>query len=107
MPLQGLLMADDRENEAGEECLGLLVPVRVLDLGQWVGDEGVGQGSDMLVQIEAVRGRRCQRVVGAFSPFGSTTMTERLVVSRFGRMAPVPLPERVGAGVRRWATPLE
>ena len=34
-------------------------------------------------------------------------MTERLVVSRFGRMAPVPLPERVGAGVRRWATPLE
>ena len=70
MPLQGLLMADDRENEAGEEDLGLLVPVRVLDLGRWVGDEGVGQGSDMLVQIEAVRGQRCQRVVGGTGPAG-------------------------------------
>ena len=44
-------------------------------------------------------------VMRVFSPLGSMQSTERSAVSRLGMMAPTPLPERVGAMVRRWASP--
>jgi hypothetical protein len=95
-------------------------------------DQGVGQGGGVLGGIEAGRVELVEGIEGSRGgagdaegvedvdrpelfagaagdpgvfPFGSMQITERSVVSRFGMMAPTPLPVRVGAIVSRWAGP--
>src|SRR3954449_6943111 len=50
-----------------------------------------------------LRGCRAAQVGAAAS---AMQRTERSAVRRFGMTAPTPLPDRVGARVRRWAGPL-
>ena len=53
-------------------------------------------------RAEPLRARPATR---AFSPLGSTQITERSAVSRLGMIVPTPLPVRVGAMVSRCAGP--
>ncbi len=64
MALFGLLVTDDEEDEAGDQRLGLLVPVGLLDLAGRVDDQGVGKRGGVLGKIEAVGLEGVERVVG-------------------------------------------
>lgn len=123
---------DDFQDEAGNERLGFLVPMGLAGHARFVEDEGVGKGAGIFGDIEAGHIEPVERIEGgrgqagdaegietwtgpkdflarpailAFSPLGSMQITERSAVSRFGMMAPTPLPVRVGAMVMRCAGP--
>ena len=71
---------DDEQDEAGEQSLGLLVPMRFADLAGRVVDEGVGDGGGILGEIEAVGVETVERIVswrraGPETPKGSSTWT--------------------------------
>lgn len=120
------------EDQAGNERLGFLVPMRFARHARFIEHEGVGQGAGIFRDIEAGRVELVERIEGGrglagdaegvedmdraellagaagdlgISPLGSMQITERSAVSRLGMMVPTPLPVRVGAIVSRWAGP--
>ena len=126
------IVAHDIEDEAGNERLGFLVPMRLAGHARLIEHEGVGKGAGVFREIEAGRVELAERIEGgrglagdaegvedvdrpellasaAGDPgilaLGSMQITERSAVSRFGMMVPTPLPVLVGAIVSRWAGP--
>ena len=70
---------DDEQDEAGEERLGLLVPVRLAGVAGRIVHEGVGDGGGVLGEIGAQWVETVERIVGAAGrpvmPNGSRTWT--------------------------------
>lgn len=96
------------EHESVGKGVGVVGDIEAVGIKQGKGIEG-GRGSPGDPErIEHMnRAEFLARTTGdsAFSPFGSTQITERSAVNRFGMIVPTPLPVRVGAIVRRWAGP--
>jgi hypothetical protein len=58
------LAGDDMEDEAGDQRLGFLVPMRLAGRAGFVIDQGVGQGHGILGHVEAVRVERIEGIEG-------------------------------------------
>ena len=56
------LCADDLEDEAADQGLGFLVPMRIGRLARQIVDQGIDQQSGVLVQIEALRMRAIEEI---------------------------------------------
>ena len=50
--LHWIIVRRDKQDQSRQEGLGFLVPVGVLDLVRWIGDEGVSQRRGILCHIQ-------------------------------------------------------